>query len=72
VRIEEWIIQVLNQLYICDDFDSELKEFKLKMMAQNFYIFGPFLTFLESFIQTKAHNMLAIMLDPQFKNMKIL
>jgi hypothetical protein len=42
------------------------------MMAHVFYIFGPFLTFLESFIQTKAHNMLAIMLDLEFKNMKIL
>jgi hypothetical protein len=33
LKIEVGIIQVLNQLYICDDFDLELKEFKLRMMA---------------------------------------
>jgi len=70
LKIELGIIQVLNQLYICDDFDLELKEFKLRMMAQIFYICGPFLTFLASFIQTKTHNMLAIMFHPQLKNMK--
>jgi len=70
LKIEVGIIQVLNQLYICDDFDSEFKEFKLRMMAHIFYICGPFLTFLEPFIQTKTHNMLAIIFHPQFKNMK--
>jgi hypothetical protein len=30
------------------------------------------LTFFETYITTKAHNMLIIMLDPWFKNLKIM
>jgi hypothetical protein len=39
------IIHVLNQPYMHDDFDLELHEFKLKMMAQVLNVLGPLLTF---------------------------
>jgi hypothetical protein len=42
------------------------------MMGQVFNALGPFLAFSKFYIITKAHNMLAIMLDPYFKNMKII
>jgi hypothetical protein len=35
------------------------------------FIFAPFLTFVIFHIPSKGHNMLAIMLDLQFKSMKI-
>jgi hypothetical protein len=43
------------------------------MIAQVCNVLVPFLAFLKSYIYAlKANNMLAIMLDPQFKNMKII
>ncbi len=45
VRTEVGIIHVLNQPYMHDDFDLELHEFKLKMMAQVLNVLGPLLTF---------------------------
>jgi hypothetical protein len=42
------------------------------MMGQVLNALGPFLAFFESYITTKAHNMLVIMLDPHFKNMKVI
>ncbi len=48
-----------------------LQEFKLRMIGQVFNASGPFVAFSQSYITTKAHNMLAIMLDPHFKNMKV-
>ncbi len=44
VKIEVCRIHVLNQPYMCGNFDLELQEFKLKMMAQVFNVLGPFLT----------------------------
>jgi hypothetical protein len=41
-------------------------------MGQIFNALGPFLAFSESYITAKAHNMLAIMLNPRFKNMKVI
>jgi hypothetical protein len=54
-------IQVLNQ-----------QEFKLKMIAQVLNVLGLFLKFSIFFIQTTSHNILAIMFDPCFKNIKII
>jgi len=42
------------------------------MIEQVLNALGPFLAFSQSYIIAKAHNMLAIMLDPRFKNMKII
>jgi hypothetical protein len=40
-------------------------------MTQVIDILSPFLAFVWAYIQTKAHNMFAIMLDLGFKNMKV-
>jgi hypothetical protein len=37
------------------------------MMAEVQIVLAPFLTFTFSYNVTKAHNMLALMLDPRFK-----
>jgi hypothetical protein len=42
------------------------------MMLQIINILSPFLAFGSTYNQTKAHNMLAIMFDPHFKNMKVM
>jgi hypothetical protein len=42
------------------------------MMGQVPTALGPFLAFFESYIAAKAHNMLAIMFDPRFKNMNVI
>jgi hypothetical protein len=64
--------QVLNQLLIRGDFDLELHEFKLKVMMQIINILSSFLAFVSFYNQTKAHNMLAIMLGLCLKNMKVI
>jgi hypothetical protein len=56
----------LRQLY------SELLEFKLKMNSHVIDVLTPFLTFSSSYIDAKAHNMLVVMLDLCFKNIKII
>jgi hypothetical protein len=65
-------IQALNQQLIHGDFYLELQEFKLKMMMQVINILSPFLAFALAYNQAKVHNMLAIMLDLHFKNMKVI
>ncbi len=54
------------------DFDSELQEFKLKMMTQIINNLSPFLAFVLSYNQANVHNIIAIMLDHWFKNMKVI
>ncbi len=41
-------------------------------MGQVFNALGPFMAFSKSYITAKAHDMLVIMLDPRFKNMKVI
>ncbi len=65
-------IQLLNQSLIRGDFDLELQDFKLRMMRQVINILSLFLAFSSIYNQAKAHNMLATMFDPHFKNMKII
>ncbi len=72
IKVDVCETQALNQPFLRKDFDSKVQEFKLRMMGQVLNALGPFLAFSESYIVAKAHNMLAIMLDPCFKNMKIM
>ncbi len=72
IKVDVCKTQALNQPFLRKDFDSNIQEFKLRMMGQVLNALGPFLPFYESYIVAKAHNMLAIMLDPCFKNMKII
>jgi hypothetical protein len=55
---------------MCGDFDLELQELKLRMMAQILNVLRLF--FSEYFIQNKVYNMLATMLDLCFKIMKVI
>jgi hypothetical protein len=63
-------IQNLNQPFIQNDFDLELLEFKLRMNSQVLNILTPFLAFSNTYIHSKVHNTLSIMLDAHFQNMK--
>jgi hypothetical protein len=66
------LAQTLNQILIHGDLDLKLQEFKLKMMTQVVNILSPFLAFALAYNQAKFHNMLVIMLDPCFKNTKVI
>ncbi len=63
-------IDAFNQPFIHGDFDSKLQEFKQKMMVQVVRILMSLLTFLMIYNHSKSHNMLTIMLDLHYKNMK--
>ncbi len=65
-------IQALIQPLISNDFESKLIELKLGINSQLINVLTPFLAFFGSYINTKAHNMLVIILDPCFKNMKFI
>jgi hypothetical protein len=49
-----------------------MQEFKLKIMTHIIHILIMFLAFFFAYNLAKAHNMLVIMLEPHFKNMKII
>jgi len=49
-------------------FDAKLTKFIVHMKHQTFEVFQPFLSFLNGFDKEKRHNMLALILDPRFKN----
>jgi len=42
------------------------------MNLQVISVLAPFLVFSNSYINAKAHNILVIMLDPRFTNMKVI
>ncbi len=63
-------IENLNETLICDNFDLELQEFKWWIMVQVVGILMPFLAFSMIYNHFQAHNMLMIMLDFCYKNMK--
>ncbi len=61
MKVEITRIQAINQPYMHNDL--ELQELMLKMMTH----MGYFKHFFKSFIQTRTHNMLIIMLDYHLK-----
>jgi hypothetical protein len=65
------LIQANNQFFIQRHFESKCLAFELRMLNQVVDILAPFVAFVTSYhILTMAHNILIIMLDPQFKSMK--
>jgi len=66
------IIWALNQPLIQGDFDLELSKFKLRMHSQMINVLTPFLAFSNLYINVKAHDMMIIMLDFCFLNMKVI
>ncbi len=55
-----------------DLFDHELKEFEVRMKLHILEVFLPLIFFLYAYDRKKGHNMLALMLDPRFKSMKLI
>jgi hypothetical protein len=53
------------------DFDGEFHLFRQRMQKQVVQVLNPFLSFMASFQKAKAHNMLAMMLDPHFKGLRL-
>ncbi len=72
MKVDVARIQALNPFLIRGNFDSKLQEFKLRMMTQIINILSPFLTFALAYNQADVHNIMAIMLDLWFKNMKVI
>jgi hypothetical protein len=60
---------VFDSLAEEDFFYHKLKEFMICMKQQVLKAFLPLISFLHAFDRTRNHNMLALMLDPCFKNM---
>ncbi len=50
------------------DFESKLKALQVRMMVEFQVVLAPFLTFTSFYNANKAHNMLALLLDPLFKS----
>jgi hypothetical protein len=53
------------------DFDSELQALRMRIMGEIMAILTPFFAFASTYITTKAHNMLALMLDLHFKSLDV-
>jgi hypothetical protein len=62
---------ILDRLVEEDVFDHELKELMLQMKQQILEVLLPFISFLYIFERRKGHNMLALVLDPRFKSMRL-
>ncbi len=53
------------------DFDFELQALWIHMMGETMAMIAPFLAFSSTYITTKAHNMLTLMLDSHFKSLDV-
>jgi hypothetical protein len=53
--------------FVKGDFDFELQTLSMHMMGEVMVVLAPFLAFATTYITTKAHNMLVLMLDPRFQ-----
>jgi hypothetical protein len=62
----------LNQPLIQGDINLGLLKFKLRMNSQVTNVLSPFLAFSNFYINVKAHDMMIIVLDSCFKNMKVI
>ena len=60
----------MNPLLQHGDFDAELKILQGKMSLEAMLVMRPFLSFTQTFISEKAHNMIVLMVDPRFKGLK--
>jgi hypothetical protein len=67
--MEQFEITSLN--FVRGDCESELGALFICMVAKVKVVLAPFLPFESTYIIVKAHNMLALMLDPWFKSLDI-
>jgi hypothetical protein len=56
----------------CDEFKSELEILYGRMVGEVATVLRPFLSFARTFDAGKAHNMLALILDPRFKDLEVI
>jgi hypothetical protein len=52
-------------------FNAKLVELVLRMKCQMLKVVKPFFSFLHGFDRKKGHNILTFMLDPMFKNLRL-
>jgi hypothetical protein len=64
-EFDPWFWQNLN-------FDGELKILKIRKQKQVIVVLEPFFSFMLGFQPHKAHNMLALMLDPRYKGLRLI
>jgi hypothetical protein len=66
-----WVENLTSNSSETQDFDGEFKILKICMQQQIIIILKPFFSFMLGFQPHKAHNMLAHMLDPRYKGLKL-
>lgn len=54
------------------DMHMKVEQFNINMQRQVTIVLSPFLDFMYSFNPTKAHNMVILMLDPQFEDLSLM
>ena len=52
------------------DFDAKLEILRGKMSLEAMLVMRPFLSFTQTFISEKAHNIIILMVDPRFKGLE--
>lgn len=55
----------------CDDFDAKLLLLSVRMRGQVVKVLNPFLSFMNRYIPSKAHNMLSLMFDSHHKELSL-
>ena len=53
------------------EFDEELLDLIVRIKLEVIDVLSPFLAFLHQYDKLKAHNMLALMLDPRYKGLRL-
>ncbi len=69
--MEVVLLQLFNGLEVFNLFEAKIFFLHKNMWMEMIKIIKPFLEFLRSFDAQHAHNMMAIMLDPHFKALRI-
>jgi hypothetical protein len=63
---------ILDSLMEEDFFYHKLKELEVRMKWQILEVILAFISFLHSYDSKRGHNMLALMLNPRFKSMRLI
>jgi len=65
------ILQATTDVAKDMDMCMKMKQLGVNMQLQVAFVLRPFLDFMDSFKLFKAHNMLVLMLNPQFKDLNL-
>jgi hypothetical protein len=66
-----WVENLTLDFGKTKDCDGEFKILKVRMQNQVIIVLKPFFSFMFGFQPRKAHNMLALMLDPRYKGLRL-